>query len=223
MAWTRRGFLGAALAMVGTAVFDPIGKLWRSDPAAAASDGFYNEPVRILGHIHQDAALEFDDLTQRIARRLGERLADGPALILTDVEFDQRIAQGLIRVSSLEGDQLGRFEPAGTRILTILDPRRVGPKDVPDRLTAQLLASETLGGLDVYAPIAGELRPGEPFDRDTAVALGRCPETGVMVRVLRFESDAPGRSGGVKLGLEVAAGAWYTKQAAPDRRGAWRV
>lgn len=212
MAWTRRGFLGTALAAIGAAVFDPIGKLWTRGPARY--DGFPDTPREVLG-LRGDAALEFDDLTQRIAKRLGERLAAGPALILGQVDFDTTgLRPGLIRLP--DTSQVGRFEPCETRILSVADPHW-SRRDIPDKLTAQLLTTEALGGLDVYAPIAGELRPGEPFDKDTAVALGTCPQTGLTVRVLQFHDDRT-----MRLGLEVAAGAWYSKMPAPSRAG-WRV
>lgn len=202
MAWTRRGFLGAALALIGEAVFDPIGKLWHQRPS------LHQEilGLRPLGSV--DAAAEFDALTQDIATMFGRYLERSKVLVVSDVEFARTLEPGVMRLEDVtdgERDQRGWFEPSRSRLMTTFDPKHVGRRDIPEKIVRQFLSN---ADPEAYAPITGELRPGEPFDKDTAVALGRCPQTGLMVRVLRFENDAPGSGAGVRLGLEVAGGRW---------------
>jgi len=199
--FTRRGFLGTTLAAMGAAVFDPLAKIWT--PAGWKNDVY----GRVLG-IQRNTAQEFDDLTQRIAKALGARVADGKGqIILSDVDYSRDVPRNVIEV---DGER-GVFEPTSWRTMVVLDPyARSSARDIPDVLANQLLYSDSMRGVDAFMPITGELRPGEPFDKDTAVALGTCPQTGLQVRVLRWDHE--GKAGRPRLGLEVAAGEWFQKR-----------
>jgi len=201
MNFTRRGFLGTTLAAIGAAVFDPMAKIWQPKTVLAMP-----ATVQPATGILSAEALAFNDLAQRVATAFGQRLSarSWPGIVLSDVQYKRSEYSGILEI---DGNH-GRFAPFEHRIMTSAAPGfRLSERDLPHALAS---------GLDLpgylIAPITGELRPGEPFDRDMAVALATDPVTGVMIRLLGWENDSGGRNGQQMYGLEVAQGKFINKR-----------
>jgi hypothetical protein len=65
----------------------------------------------------------------------------------------------------------------------------------------------------MFVPITAELRPGEPLTDDVAIGVATDPESGLTVRVLRFEQDQIRGRTRPLIAAEMVGGVW-----APDRK-----
>lgn len=209
MSVSRRGFLQTlAASLVGAATFDPKALLWV--PARPT------QIIQVTGDAQQAAlameqAAELNELAFRLARMMTERLARHPSLALREVMYRH---SGSVHLPpdtlEIPEEGLGRFEPMATRIMpTHHLSQGYKPRDLLEGLAFNLTDSIFHVGrqIDMFAPVGVELRPGEPFTEDVAIGVGTDPESGLSVRVLRFEMDRR-RGTQLMLGAEMAGGRW---------------
>lgn len=239
---TRRGFLGtlAAAATGAAAAFDPNSKLWI--PRAVASEvveglALVMRPLsdsvvqRII-----DTQLELNDLAARIAREMTARLERHKSVLLRQVLYElsrQNHLDGLIRlpkpierlgpqgsaeflkrvypwISNIP-EAIGRFEPSAYRVIAMQPTRASFNAAYVTSLAGEL--TEKVWPFDMFVPITAELRPGEPFTDDVAIGVATDPESGLTVRVLRFEQDQIRGRTRPLIAAEMVGGVW-----APDRK-----
>lgn len=201
---SRRGFLQTlATAAVGAAVFDPKSLLWVPAPAQSTIVLAEASPGVIA------IQLELNDLAQRFARLMSERLLSSRStrenVALKQIMF-RHAGHVHLPAGSLEVDDLG----AG---YFSAEPARLVRGGVMGRSTETFLhdvAADIKGDIarrqvDMFAPIAADLRPNEPFT-DVAIGLGTDPESGLSARVLRYRQPGVG----VMTEVEMAGGTWRT-------------
>jgi hypothetical protein len=210
---SRRGFLQTlAAAAVGAAVFDPKSLLWVPAPPTPLVTEMVDGAVALQ--------LELNDLALQCAKAMTDRLQRHASVALREVMFRHA---GHVRLATdeyrMDVDELGRghFEPCRTR-LAVDDVVGRTPKEFVNRMTAELCGQVMWRGhrqrVDMFAPIGAELRPGEPFTADVGVGVATDPDSGLSVRVLRYQL-APGVVGAGRpmTSVEMAGGTWHTSTA----------
>jgi len=210
MLLSRRGFLQTlSAAMVGAAVFDPKALLWVPAPAESSIVLADAAPGVIA------TQLELNDLAQRFAKLMGERLAGSrskrDSVALRQVMY-QHVGHVHLPKASLTVDDMGAGQFAATRT-RIVRGEVYGAAGMLMQQTepflkqmAYALASDiSAQSVDMFAPIGPELRPNEPFS-DLAVGIGTDPETGLSARVLRYRQPGVG----IMTDVEMVGGTWHT-------------
>lgn len=200
MAISRRGFLQTlATALVGAATFDPKSLLWV--PASATGH------VELATDASVSLTLELNELALLAARRMTERLARDKSLALREIMFRHTGSVHLPPgVLELTDHGLGRFEPQATRLMVGAEfPSRSA---FINSVTAELTNRISAERLDCFAPIGRELRVGEPFSDDVGIGMATDPESGLSVRVLRWEIDRTRGRTKTVTSVEMAGGQW---------------
>lgn len=219
---TRRGFLQVlGAAMAGAAVFEPKSLLWVPKPKLRY--GLVELVPEAKASVRIEQQLELNDLALQVAREMSTRLERSKAVVLSEVMFRHT---GSLTPGTLHVIEQGKgyFEPHGRQMETIEWP---GLSASRTQSVAQRLAQRLPCGAEMFAPIGLELRDGEPFS-DCEVGVGTDPETGVSVRVMRFEMDRAGRRAEVRIGAEMAGGAFLSREhrasrvRAEELRNDWR-
>lgn len=193
---TRRAFLTTMAASAAVAaVYDPKALLWVPEEKQT-------DIVLASGAADIATQIELNELARRVAAGLSDRLglgADG--FIVRDVIYrhtgNVTLPAGLLGLCGVGPRQ---FEAAGRRLVTI--PGGTEKQQV-DQAVWGLRDYILHERIDMFAPIAKELRLGEPFSPDIMVGRATDPETGLSVRALRFHQV------GVRewlTGFEVAGG-----------------
>lgn len=206
---TRRGFLQVlGASMAGAAVFEPKSLLWVPKPKLRY--GLVELIPEAKASSLIDEQLELNDLARQIAVQMSSRLERSKAVALSEVMYRHTgsLTPGMLHVLD-HGD--GYFEPGARQMASI---ERFGralwpPQGMAERLSEAMASN--MRNCSMFAPIGEELRPGEPFS-DCAVGLGVDPETGFSVRVLRYEMDRRGGKPEVRIGAEMAGGAWVSSE-----------
>lgn len=190
-----------------------------------------------------DTQLELNDLALRVARAMTDRLAAHKSVLLRQVVYElsgQTHLDGLIRmpapveklgpqgsaeflekvypgISSIP-EAVGQFEPSQHRVMALQTARSSFSQVYVDTLANEL--REKVWGFDMFVPITGELRPGEPFSDDVAIGVATDPESGLTVRVLRFDQEQRGGNRPF-IGAEMVGGEWEPQR--PRRKAARRI
>lgn len=210
---TRRGFLQILGVATGAVVLDPIAKLWVPAPVQAASIITVEDlSVRQIAAIAEQQS-ELDELALLVARQMTDRLERHRSTVLAEIMYRHSgIVQLPPNTLDVEGLGVGTLEPSPGRTMVTAQETSVHGVRIPRtdlaRQLAGLLSMALPVGLDTFAPIGRELRPGEPFSEDTFIGFATDPESGLSVRVLRFEQDARGGRLQQLTGVEMAGGRW---------------
>lgn len=215
MNFSRRGFLQTlAAAAVGAATFDPTRLLWT--PKAP-------EPLIVGGLTAADVAtqLELNEIAMLVARQMTERLARHPSVALREVMFRHGgtvdLPPDLLEIPDVG---VGHFAPMATRVMATRQTWTLGPThSAVEDIAHDLEQKITHAGraIDMFAPVGVELRTGEPFTEDVQVGVATDPESGLSVRVLRFDMDRAGKRGVATqmTSAEMAGGRWYGRRTSP--------
>lgn len=185
---SRRGFLKTLMTGVSLAAFDPILKLWLPQTQKVVGvtlDAASGETLAQAVQKVTDEQLEMNDLALRIAKQLGERMADFKAIGLSQVDY--QVVKHLQNVGPLiDVDGEARLFLPNQRVMESVP---IGEASV-DRLVRNLYFRAVESGTDVFAPITPELSPGSKFDDDMKIGIGVDPETGVSIRLLKWFQDS---------------------------------
>lgn len=197
---TRRGFLqtilSAGAAVGAAAVLDPISKLWVPAPPAPL---FLATPEMVT------ASRWLNDLALDVAKAMAWRLDRPEVLSISGVAF--KAVPGLhTQVLEVPGVGTKHLLPADRCVRFLEEPRGLGDVALATHLANELRIAAL--PLQVFVPITPELRPGEPFTDDVEIGVGTDPQSGLSVRVLRFEHER--RKGRLEpmLAVEMAGGTW---------------
>lgn len=223
-ALVRRGFLGTlAAAQAGNNVaYDPVSRLWVPK---------VHDLVKVRGRIidgqvvDEDLqrfvalSVELNELAVACARALSERLFNrkNTALVLRDVQYKLtgNVVPNLIEVED-EGEGTANFfeQPRLMKPGIMGWSTQAWMNDVVSRVAFDA------AGYDIYAPLGVELRPGDSFADNMAIGVGTDPESGVSVRVTRWEHDEGSRrrNNVTYHGLEVAGAKFMRLPALPGAR-----
>lgn len=211
--FSRRGFLKSLIATAGAAaVFDTKSLTWVPQMLGRLA------PVEALTLSDARKGLIISDLEEMqhfamlCARRLAMKMEDPswvfrdqkPVIALGSVQYTDQAQGAILRV---EGIGRGAFTPHGRSMHSEVAHHLDG--QMARKLADNVSLGDPRTGV-MLVPITAELRPGEPFDIETLVGVATEPETGVSVRVIRFDNDGMGSSRGRRLGIEVASGQWQT-------------
>lgn len=230
MQLSRRGFLSVLASAAATAAtFDPKSMLWVPAPKSILPVELTVPTLDQVGQALEitklaETQLELNELALKVAKQMTERLMRSESVALREVMFRH---SGHVRVGLLEVDEIGvgAFEPAYGRFMVTLPPRDRA-KYLDSTSLARALAYDLgsrASAYDMFAPISAELRPGEPFTDDVAIGWATDPDSGLSVRVMRFEQDRVG----TMLSAEMAGGCWVGKRelarrAALERERSWQ-
>lgn len=206
MQFSRRGFLQTIATALGAAALDPISKLWvpNTAPVQLVSAAEYQAAGDYLNALAGPPSTWLDEFAREVAQAMAYRMDTSKVLAVGAVDFRHKPDDPL---GLLEIPDIGRniFMPAD-RQLRVIEDRAVGHRIFAVNELANELRYRAMS-LEVLVPITRELRPGDAFSDDVEVGVGTDQETGVSVRVIRFEQE--GRGGAKRLlGAEVAGGRW---------------
>ena len=205
----RRGFLHTlAAAAVGAATFEPKGLLWM--PAAPASI----VPVELTGTTAQAVIaeqLELNDLALQFAKMMTDRLERHSSVALREVMYRHAGHMRLPGTLDVTDMGLGLFQPLPTRLMKTGQYGATAKSSFVAAsmrdLSGQMMSDINSGRLDMFAPIGRDLRAGVPFT-EAAIGLATDPESGLSVRVLRFQQESGVRRHTMMTAFEMAGGRW---------------
>lgn len=207
MQFSRRGFLQTIATAMGAAALDPISKLWvpTHEPVALASAELLPHTVGSFGSAPTVTLSALDEMALEVAKAMAFRLDDPKTLAVGRIDFKPSSTHpGVLEIPGFRKDV---FIPAN-RTMRVIDDKPLDQQTFVVNTLANELRYAVMG-YEVFVPITRELRPGDAFSDDIEVGVGTDPETGLSVRVIRFEHEGLRRSTRRLLGVEMAGGRWH--------------
>lgn len=203
MQFSRRGFLQTIATALGAAALDPISKLWvpSHQPIAIVSADALASPLTAA-----PVATYLDELALEVAQAMAFRLDNPKTIAVGRIDFRPSASEaGVLEIPGFRRDV---FIPAD-RALRVIDDKPLDHRVFVVNTLANELKYAAMP-IEVFVPITRELRPGDSFSDDVEVGVGTDPETGLSVRVIRFEQDVRGGSKRL-LAAEMAGGRWQRR------------
>lgn len=213
MALSRRAFLKTVGVAGMVATLDPVSKLWVPTAQARTVAGISLEGRSVQSVI--DEQLELNDMAMQAAIALANLLERSQAIGLKEIVYRE---SGNLSVSTLATlTQLGLLTDQGDeeegdlRIFTP-DERRnmvyVSGTGKPHDLARQVYG-QGLSNYTAFVPMSKGLRVGEAWGESDQMRVGLAtePESGVSVRILRWQHDFRRRRE-TRTGIEVAGGSF---------------